>query len=66
MKKQQKFRPTQMVEPIQPCAIEVDGIPYNFNPGYSRIRADHPAVQSNPDLFKALDTETEDEKRSGA
>jgi hypothetical protein len=57
-----QFRPTQLVEPKEPCCIEVDGIPYNFNPGRSRPRGDHPAVMSNPGLFKPLDPETEAEK----
>jgi len=57
----QRFKPGQLVEPVQPCAIdvEVDGViqSFVFNPGRSRVRSDHPAVKSNPGLFKALDPE---------
>jgi len=59
--KRSKFKPGQLVEPIQAIAIdvEVDGVMQShvFNPGRSRVRADHPAVQSNPNAFKALDPE---------
>jgi len=65
MRKQQKFRPAQMVEPIQPTAIdyEADGILIAgiFNPGRTRLRGDHPAVQANPALFRPIDPEDPDE-----
>jgi hypothetical protein len=50
-----KFEPHQLVEAVQPCFITVEGVTYSFNPGKGRIRADHPAVKSNPDAFQALD-----------
>jgi hypothetical protein len=68
--KRSKFKPGQLVEPIQPVAIdvEVDGVfqSHVFNPGRSRVRADHPAVRSNPDFFKALDPEFLKEEAEGA
>ena len=63
MKKAPKFRPNQMVEPIQPTAIdfEMDGVVVSdvFNPKHSRLRGDHPAVKANPGLFKAVDPDDE-------
>ena len=53
--KETKFQPTDLVEAIQPCAITVDGQDYVFNPGKQRIRASHPAVQSNPAMFQKID-----------
>lgn len=68
MKKQAKFRPNQIVEPIQPVAIDydVDGVLISgvFNPKHSKLRGDHPAVQSNPGLFKPLQPEGDDESPS--
>jgi transcription antitermination factor NusG len=55
MKAKDKFKPGQMVEAVQPCFIDVDGVTYSFNPGRQRVKAEHPAVQSNPDAFQALD-----------
>jgi len=58
MRKTVKFRPGQMVEPVQPTAIdyEVDGVLMSevFNPKHSRLRGDHPAVVSNPGLFRPV------------
>ena len=58
MRKTARFRPSQMVEPIQPTAIdyEANGVTISgvFNPKHSRLRGDHPAVLSNPDLFRPV------------
>jgi hypothetical protein len=62
-----KFKPGQMVEPIEACSIDVDGVAYTFNRGKTRLRADHPAVQAAPQLFKALEaTYPEVEKATAA
>ena len=58
-RKTEKFRDDQLVEAVQPCFITVDGLTYSFNPGRQRIRANHPAVKSNPDAFQAIDTSDE-------
>jgi len=55
MKRKEKFRPNQMVEAVQSCSIDVDGVTYTFNSRSKPIRADSPPVQSNPDLFRALE-----------
>lgn len=60
-----KFRPNQMVEPVQPVAIdyEVDGVVISgtFNPKHSKLRGDHPAVLSNPGLFKPVQPDEDPE-----
>lgn len=57
-KKTPRFRPTQIVEPIQPTAIEWEenGVRMSdvFNPKHSRLRGDHPAVLAAPALFKPV------------
>lgn len=62
-KKDQQFEPGQMVEAIQPCSMDVDGIAYVFNPG-TRISSDHPAVKASPQLFQALDQPHADAPRT--
>ena len=56
-----KFRPGQIVEPVQPIAIdyELDGVIISgvFNPKHSKLRGDHPAVVSNPSAFKPVQEE---------
>lgn len=58
MKRQSKFRPGQMVEPVQPVmtSFELNGVTVEevFNPKHSKLRGDHPAVKANPGLFKAV------------
>ena len=58
-RKAKQFRAGQMVEAIQSCSVDVEGIPYTFSSKSKPIRGDHPAVQSNPDLFRALENEDE-------
>ena len=53
--RKQKFEPDQWVEAIQAMSLDVDGITYDFNSKSRPVRASHPAVQSNPDMFQALD-----------
>jgi len=56
-----KFDKEQLVEAVQPVAVTVEGIDYIFNPGRQRIRASHPAVVSNPELFQAIDDRPQSE-----
>ena len=46
-----KFKPDELVVAKHPTAIEAEGRQYVFNPK-DKIRGDHPAVLSNPRLFK--------------
>ena len=66
MIKKKTFKPGQLVEAVQPCFITVDEVTYSFNPGKQRIRADHPAVVSNPDAFQALDDPSDRENASAS
>ena len=47
-----KFKPDDLVVAKHPTAIEAEGRQYVFNPNDPPVRADHPAVKSNPRLFK--------------
>jgi hypothetical protein len=66
MKRKTKFRPGQMVEAIQSCSVDVEGVPYTFSSKSKPIRGDHPAVQSNPDLFRAIEEDEAPEARQSA
>jgi hypothetical protein len=55
VRKQQKFHPRQLVKVTQACSIDVDGVEYTFSHKSDPVRAEHPAVKSNPDLFEPVD-----------
>jgi hypothetical protein len=57
MKGKNKFHPRQLVKAKQSCSLDVDGTPYTFNSKSQPVKADHPAVQSNPELFEPVDPE---------
>ena len=54
-RKKTPFRPNQLVEPVQSCSFDADGVPYTFSSKSKPIRGDHPAVLAKPDLFRALE-----------
>lgn len=57
--KKPKFRDDELVEAVQSCSIDVEGVTYDFNSKSKPVRASHPAVKSNPDLFQAIDPKPE-------
>ena len=58
-RKKKEFRPNQLVEVVQSCSFDVDGVPYTFSSKSKPIRGDHPAVLEHPDLFRALEEDDE-------
>jgi hypothetical protein len=46
--------PDQILVARDSASMDVDGTVYAFQKGVTRIRAGHPAVKANPDLFEPL------------
>jgi hypothetical protein len=36
--------------------VEIDGVPYSFTRGVTRLRADHPIVKAAAHVFKPIDS----------
>lgn len=49
------FSPDDLVEPTQSFATVIRDQEYVFNSKSKPVRADHPAVQQTPHLFKLAD-----------